>query len=159
MKNLKNTRNNLKLGILFVIIVVSFIFLVRGVEYKNIFILILIIASIYLGFSLKQKREKEKEPIAKPLQQKPQQSIPKEFKDHQDKFQRLSSSKSLKEIKFKEEKTMEQPEQQTQEPGETPEQTPEETKEPTETGEETTEEKKPEDTEETTEEKKPEDTD
>ncbi len=160
MKNQNNTRNNLKLCILFIIIGASVIFLVKNGEYKNILILVLTIASIYFGFSLKQKGEKGKEPIMKPLQQKPQQNIPQEFKDQQDKFKKLSDSKSLEGIKFKEEKIMEETEQQTQEPDETTEQTPEETKEPTETGEETTEEKKPEDTEETTEEKKPdEDTD
>ena len=152
MKNPKNTKNNLKLGILFIIIGISVIFLVRNGEYKNILILVLTIASIYFGFSLKQKREKGKEPIMKPLQQKPQQNIPQEFKDQQDKFKKLSDSRSLEGIKFKEEKIMEETEQQTQEPGETPEQTPEEkkeetedtgseeTKEPTETGEETPEE-------------------
>jgi len=154
MENPKNTRNNLKLCALFIIIGTSVIFLVRGGEYKNILIFVLTIASIYFGFSLRQKREKGKGPIMKPLQQRPQQNIPREFKDQQDKFKKLSDSESLEGIKFKEEKIMEETEQQTQEPGETPEQTPEETKEPTETGEETPEEKKPEekkseDTEET----------
>ena len=145
MENPKNTRNSLKLCALFIIIGTSVIFLVRGGEYKNILIFVLTIASIYFGFSLRQKREKERGPIAKPLQKKPQQNIPQEFKDQQDKFKKLFDSGSLEGIKFKEEKIMEETEQQAQEPGETPEQTPEETKEPTETGEETPEEKKPED--------------
>jgi len=97
--------DNIKLGILFVIITVLFIFLVRGGDYKNITSLLLILGSIFFGFIMGKKKKKE---ISKPLlpgqiiTEPKQDKIPEEFKQEEQRFKRQFNKNKFKEEKMEE---------------------------------------------------------
>lgn len=88
----------LKQFLSFIGIIICFVAIVRGGAYSNLFLLILILVSIYFGIVYEQRKKDKKETkftttkYEKTEIQPTSPNIPQEFKDEQEKFKQLNKA-------------------------------------------------------------------
>lgn len=102
-----------------IIISVCVYFIVKGNEYSNFILIILSIAGISLGMNY--QKGKEKRPIEYNPSQPNQENLPKEFRDVQGRFNKISkdvANTPIGEIKSQEDKMTEEENQTQQESSE-----------------------------------------
>lgn len=101
----KNTLNYIISFLAFLVIVISFFFLIKGGDYKNFIVFALASSSFFLGYFIRRRNDnlekdnletKKEEKNEIPLLQE-SKKIPQEFIDEQERFKKLFSENKEKE--------------------------------------------------------------
>lgn len=101
----KNTAKNVIAFVSFVIVVISFFFLIKSGDYKNFIIFLLVAFSFSLGYFMRRGNNILKDSYEPPKEQKEitevlsDKKMPQEFIDEQERYKKLSLQNKPEEVK------------------------------------------------------------